>query len=231
MDDSVVRRLALIALFAVVTLLSFTVFAVYYAVSHQGMPQNYTDRVVQDAENAFNATPEDPSKAAEYARALMAAKKLDEAASVLAPFASANTTEGVAVVRIEEARLAWLRGDSDDAAERVEVAVQTVKDLRKKRRSDLDAKGITMPEEVPEQIEVALLWAEILKARGDSDGAIEALGWALEENATMSDVLTQRADLLAAAGRVDEARDDYQRALKMAPDYQPAIDGLESLDD
>jgi len=45
----------------------------------------------------------------------------------------------------------------------------------------------------------------------------------------MADVLTSRAGLRAGLGRVDEARADYELALTMAPDYAPALEGLESL--
>jgi tetratricopeptide (TPR) repeat protein len=71
--------------------------------------------------------------------------------------------------------------------------------------------------------------AETLRAQGDAEGALEALDALVREAPGFAPVHDARAVLLAEAGRLDDAREAYARALALDPRFARAHFGLASL--
>jgi tetratricopeptide (TPR) repeat protein len=73
------------------------------------------------------------------------------------------------------------------------------------------------------------IWAQILRSREDLDGALEKMEQALAVEYMAADIRIVYADMLAEAGREDDAIDQYQEALRFLPGDDRAISGLEAL--
>lgn len=219
------------ALLLIIAILAGGIYLVSFVVSHQGMPSTYSDAVMQDTRAAFESSPRDATAVADYARALTLDGQLSKASSVIQEFRSEEATSPAPVVTVEEARIEWKRGNADEALLRLETAVAECDELREFRREQYAARGIFIEPKMPEIVVAQLLRARILEEGGRFSEAAEALTVALTENPMMADVLTQRGDLFARLGSAPEARADYERALQMIPDYSPALQGLEALDD
>lgn len=229
-EDPAVKRLVIAVLAGFVLVLTAGAYLVYFAITHQGLPQTVTDRAVRDQELAYREDPADPVKGAAYARVLIETGRLDQAERVLARYRGTETTEAKAAVAVQEIRLLLARGDAEAALDAVKGAKSAVEALRTLRREQLRSRGISFEPGMPEQVELGLLWADAAEKSSKLEAAVEALTWVLEEDGTAADVLTRRGELLVRLGKKDQARADFEKALKMLPDYEPAKKGLESLD-
>lgn len=229
-EDPTVKRLVIAVLVGFVLVLTAGAYLVYFAVTHQGLPQTVAERAVRDQELAHREDPADPVKGAAYARVLIETGRLDQAERVLARYRSVETTEARAAVAVQQVRLLLARGDAEAALDAVKGARSAVEALRALRKEQLKSRGISFEPGMPEQIELGLLWADAAEKSGKLETAVEALSWVLEANGTAADVLTRRGELFVRLGKKDQARADFEKALKMLPDYEPAKKGLESLD-
>lgn len=229
--ESLDKALLQAALFLIVAILAAGIYLVYYAVSHQGLPSTHEEKVLQQARFAYQANPNDASAAADYARVLAAGGKLNEASDVLEQAASIETTMPVPVLTIEMARIEWLRKDGEKALVLLDTAAAECEALRTLRVEHMRDRGLLGEPDMPEVVVMSLLKADILEDLGRPADAIQALTMALQEDPTMADVLTRRGDLYAKTGDPQAARADYEKALSMIPDHEPALRGLESLND
>ncbi|MHB1136238.1 MAG: tetratricopeptide repeat protein [Coriobacteriia bacterium] len=218
------------ALFLIVAILAAGIYLVYYVVSHQGMPSSFQDKVLQETRFAYLGASEDSDAVASYARALISDGQLGEAGRIIDEFRSIEATSASPRVTMEEARIEWMRDNTDEALALMEIALADCEELREARAKSLRSRGISVDPEVPEIIDVALLKADFLESLDRTQEAVTALDHALEEKPTMADVLVRRGGLHATLGDEKKARADYERALQMIPDYAPAIEGLGLLD-
>jgi len=219
------------ALFLIVTILAAGAYLVYYTVSHQGLPSSFADKAAQDARIAYLASPQDSSVVADYVRALIADDKLGMAEDIVEEFRSLEATAPAPFVTVEEARIEWTRGNTENALALLEAAKQECEDLRARRIEGFRERGIEAEPQMPEIIRTALLHADVLESEGRFAEGVAVLDWALEEDPTMADVLVRRGGFYAAQGDAEKAKADYERALAMIPDFGPALEGLGALDD
>lgn len=221
-------RLVVAILVVLVLVLTVVAYLVYTGISADRMPRTLAETRLRDFEQKFLAAPGDATAVAQYARQLIEVERFSRARSVIATFRSSESTADAAVI-VEEARLANATGSPEKALTILDAAIKAAQVQRDAKQKDLERKGVYVRPEAPELIDAALLKAEILEARGDGEGTIEALSVALEEIPTMADVLVWRGDLEEKSGDVKSARADYQAALKMIPDYAPALAGLKRI--
>lgn len=226
--DSWSARLVVAILVVLVLVLTVVTYLVYTGISADRMPRTLAEMQLRDFEQQFLAAPGDAAAVAQYARQLIEVERFSRARSVIATFRSSESTADAAVI-VEEARLANATGSPEDALAILDAAIEAAEVQRDAKQKELERKGVYVRPEAPALIDAALLKAEILDARGDVEGAIDALTVALEEGPTMADVLTWRGDLKAKSGDVKSARADYQAALGMIPDYAPALAGLKKI--
>ena len=220
----------------VVLILVLTVFLVGAAgyilvagVLAPSAPRTAAERQLRSLEIAVEETPSDEQAHADYARALIASEQYATAARVI--------EYGIAVVGrapallVAEARLAYINDDGrallalDEAYAALDQARETLLEERAERGivdSGADAYSATYTE-------AALLEAAIhVKARS-WELAIEAYAKALAEDKTMADVLVLRGEAFVVIGATEDARADFEEALKYTPDYEPALEGLTGL--
>ncbi|MEM6784027.1 MAG: tetratricopeptide repeat protein [Bacteroidota bacterium] len=151
--------------------------------------------------------------AGEYARAGMTA----EADRMIAEAVASPTydTPGFyrANVALSEAYLFALAGEFDVATERIAIAEEVV-----------DTYGI-------EQARPILLFfqAEISAAQGDYAAAVEPFAAFVESRPPDVDLAARFGNVLAGAGRTDEARAQFEVALALVPAHAEALLGLAKL--
>lgn len=221
-------RLVVAILVVLVLVLTVVTYLVFTGISADRMPRTLAEMQLRDFEQQFLATPGDAVAVAQYARQLIEVERFSRARSVIATFRSSESTADAAVI-VEEARLANATGSPEDALTILDAAIKAAEAQRDANQKALERKGVYVRPKAPALIDAALLKAEILEARGDDKGAIDALSVALEEEHTMADVLVWRGDLEAKSGDVKSARADYETALGMIPDYAPARAGLKRI--
>ena len=81
----------------------------------------------------------------------------------------------------------------------------------------------------PRFSDARVLRGGVLAARGDHAGAIGELRRAVETDPAKPVLRLDLAKVLGEAGRGDEARAEYEGALRLKPDYAPALVGLGAL--
>ncbi|MGB4593726.1 MAG: tetratricopeptide repeat protein [Coriobacteriia bacterium] len=226
--DPWVAPLIVAILLVLILVLTAVVYLVYTGVSANRMPRTLAEMQLKDYEQQFLATPGDPEAVARYARQLIEAKRYSRARSVIATFRSSEPTADASVI-VEEARLANATGSPDEALAILDTAIDAAAAQRDTKQKELEAKGVYVRPDAPALVDAALLKSQILDAQGDTEGAIEVLTLALKEDATMADILVWRGDLEAKSGDTESARADYNAALKMIPDYAPALAGLKAI--
>ncbi|MDZ4655853.1 MAG: tetratricopeptide repeat protein [Coriobacteriia bacterium] len=227
--DPWVGRLVVVVLVALVLVLTAVAYVVYTSVVVGRAPRTITEKQIATLDAAFKATPNDPQVVADYMRELIIAERYSKARSVMNTYRAGETADA-AIVSIEEARLLQATGDSEEA---LDVADRAFDEAKAEKQAKIDAqakKGISAPFSSTAIVEATLMKAEILQSLDRIEDAVEAIEVALEELPTMADVLVWRGDLEASLGRTDDARADYEKALTMIPDYQPALDGLSALE-
>ncbi|MDO9556437.1 MAG: tetratricopeptide repeat protein [Coriobacteriia bacterium] len=227
--DPWVRRLLVAVLVTLVLVLTAVVYMVYTGVLTAQAPRTLAEKQTAMLDQAFKATPDDPVIVADYMRALIAVERYANARSVLKTYRSGETA-AAAVVTVEEARLLDATGDSEEALKVLDTAADEARAQKESIIQGQLKRGITAPVSAPVLVDALLLKVEILQRDERLEEALSALDEALEEQPTMADVFSWRGDINASLGRVDEARADYEKALGMIPDYQPALDGLSALE-
>lgn len=227
--DPWVSRLLVAVLVALVLVLTAVVYMVYTGVLTGQAPRTLTEKELVTLDRAFKATPDDPRVVAEYMRVLIGVERYAKARSVMNTFRSGETIAS-ARVTVEEARLLEATGDSAKALEVLDTAAEQARAERDAIIKGQLERGIVAQVPAPPLVDALLLEAEILERADRLEDMLKALDEALEEQPTMADVLTWRGDVLARLGREDDARADYEKALSMIPDFQPALDGLSALD-
>lgn len=226
--DPWVPRLLVAVLVTLVLVLTAVIYMVYTGVLTGQAPRTLAEKQIATLDRSFKANPGDSQVVADYMRALVSVERYSKARSVMNTFRSGETTSA-AIVSVEEARLLDATGDSEQALEVVDRAIDEAKAEKEATIAAQAAKGVIAPFYSDGLISALLLKAEILESNGEIEDAVAALDDALEEHPTMADVLVWRAGLRASLGDKDAARADYEQALTMIPDYQEALDGLSSL--
>ena len=131
-----------------------------------------------------------------------------------------------------EASILLSQGEWQAAIAKAREAVKLALKMRKARVEELSAKGIVSNPKAfySDEIVVAeIMIAETYMANGRNQESVDAYTRALAQSPLMADVLTARGDVYASMKRYDEARSDYDAALKYGPDYAPALEGLKNL--
>lgn len=151
----------------------------------------------------IEAAPGRPTAYVELARLLAEAGDLAAAGEVLE--AALGAAPGAAAVRYNLAVLRVMEGHLGEAIARFEETLELAPDHRAAREN----------------------LAAALARVGRFD---DSLGWLPEEPGDTAERWLQRAEILAAAGRWEEARRQARRALELAPGWSPAVGLMEQLD-
>lgn len=223
------RRLVIAIL--VVTVIAFT--AVLYAAASnlfsRTTPRTYVERQVDMLESVVEEKPESEEAWADYALALVAAGQYSKAEKVLDSADKALGGEVVDIVYVR-ARLAGADGDAEQALELVEKAIGIGVEFRKSELARLADKALLIDERTikgPILASAYYFQGSLYADKGQWDQAVIAFGNAITEEPSSADALVARGNAYIELGDPAAAHADFERALSMIPDYQPALDGIE----
>jgi tetratricopeptide (TPR) repeat protein len=217
-------------LVAVAAVLALLVWILVAGLMRPQAPRTAVERSIYSAEAAVKASPKDAKAWAAYSAALVAAERYGQAMDAVVKGEAAVGRQPA--LHLARAGVLEARGDLSGAIKEAEKALALAVAMRKLKVDEALAKGIVAAPAAffgEEIVDGFILIGEVQTKRGDLDAAIQAYTSALKESPRMADVLTARAALNSKLKRVDEARVDYQAALKYVPDYAPAKEGLKAL--
>lgn len=135
-----------------------------------------------------------------------------------------------AEVTVEEARLAWRRGDLKAALKLADKALAQGKKERDAKVKEYEKKGVRQEPPPGARLEALLILGEIYEQQKDWDRLVKAYSEALELDPTMSDVLLARGEAYAELGNTKAAKADFEQALTFIPDWEPARAALAELE-
>lgn len=225
-------RVLVVAIFVVLAaMLTLLLWAVAAGVFQRQAPRTFVERQIDMLESVVKEKPKSEEAWADYALALVAAKQYSRADDVLNR-AEKATGKNVIDLELVRARLAYARGDEAAALKLTEKAIKDGLEFRLKEMGRLASTGLTPDPTLikgPILASAYYFQAQLLADREEYDAAIEALNKALVEEPTSADALVMRGNLYIKSSNEASASADFAQALKFIPDYQPALDGLESL--
>jgi tetratricopeptide (TPR) repeat protein len=223
------QRIIVAILVVTVIALTAVVYAVASNLVNRTTPRTYVERQVDMLESVVQEKPESEEAWADYALALVAAGQYSKAEKVLDSADRALGGEVVDIVYVR-ARLAAADGDPAKALELVEKAIGVGVEFRKAELARLAEKAV-FPEENtikgPILASAYYFQGSLYADTGQWDQALIAFGNAIKEEPSSADALVARGNAYLEVGDEEAARADFERALSMIPDYQPALDGRE----
>ena len=229
-DDRLTRLLVGVVAALLIAVLAAMGIVVYYAVNPPSAPRTAVEDAVFSARERVEREPGDEDAWAEYVRVLLLTGELSRAEDALRD-AEAALGEEAGILSLGEARILAARGDESGALVVLEDHLVELFEQREAYIEEVDAQGIvttTSPFD-DDIVAAAVLQGDLLVEAGDMDGAAEAYTIALDINPTMADIFVARGDVHAGAGRLEEARADYESALVLIPDYPAAVAGIGEL--
>jgi len=223
------RRLVVAILVIAVLALTGALYAVAGNLFNRTTPRTYVERQVDMLESVVQEKPTSEEAWADYALALVAAGQYSKASTVLD---SADETLGGEVVDViyVRARLAAADGDPEAALELVEKAIKVGVDFRIAELARLAEKGVFLEGQSikgPILASAYYFQGSLHAEKGQWDQAVTAFGNAVKEEPSSADALVARGNAYIELGDLPAARADFDKALSMIPDYQPALEGLE----
>ncbi len=191
----------------VVILLSVIVFMLVSGSLFDDQPSSVAERDYQVLLDGLAKYPDDPTVLMTLAEAEFDLGKNDDAIE----HASRAWEFGSEMVGIPRryAQMMMLVGDFEAAREGVEQEIA------------LDTAG--------DNAEPLFLMAQIKRAEGDIEGALEVMEQALEISYMAADMRIIYAEILEEAGRTDDAIAEYEQALRYLPGDERATGALERL--
>lgn len=225
------RRLVIAILAITVIALTAVLYAAAGNVFNRTTPRTYVERQVDMLETVVKEKPESEEAWADYALALVAAGQYSKAEKVLDSADKALGGEVVDIVYVR-ARLAAADGDPEKALELVEKAIATGVEFRKSEMTRLAEKALLIDERTikgPILASAYYFQGSLYADKDQWDQAVIAYGDAVKEEPSSADALVARGNAYIELGDPEAARADFDRALSMIPDYQPALDGIERL--
>lgn len=220
------RTLVYIALALTIVVLASVVTVLWYTLQLGDAPRSAAEKETAAARNAVHENPGDPEL---WAALALSQGRAGEWREAQAAIEAGREIEAHPSLDLAEAEVVRMRGDTDEAISLLEETKRKAEQYYSSREEELAGRGVSV--EMPRKYvaEAAILLARIYHGQGDLSGALAEYDVALGIDSLMADVLVERADVRAESGDADGARDDYERALSMIPDYPEATEGLRRL--
>ena len=229
--DSFTRGLAWATVVGLILVLAMTAALVYLVMSQSGAPRTAEERLLYGLETAVESYPTRPGPWVRYAEALVQVNQLSKAERVLSD--AEEFLGEQPYFEVARARILFASGDSGDAIELLETAIEEIHVAREAEMKAYSAESVSMAATSLDDdlVDAYLLLAEIHGEENDLESQLEALDAALGFAPEMADMLVVRGDVRAQLSDVDGARSDYSAALKLIPGYEPALSGLAALEE
>lgn len=230
LTDPLVRGLVYASGALLIVWLIVVLFAFVIGPPAPEAPRTAAERALLVYEAQVLAGDADVTVWASYIRALIDAQQLSRAKDAI-DIALESATQRRSLILAERARLSLAMGEHRTAVDQADEAIrEATAEMEATQREQAERASTSATAEPPASYASALLIkAEALAVAGDAEAAIAAYSTFLERWPTAADVLVARGDLRRDSGDLAGAESDYRAALQFGPDYQPALDGLESI--
>lgn len=226
--DPVARALMMGIVIALVAVLATLGYGIYAVTQKAKAPRTLAERQLMLYESLVKGGQTDPKIWSGYAAVLVDTKQYALAEQVIDRGIKAAKNDSS--ILLQRARLHDARGQQDLALKDIQDTLAAVDAEEKVELKALQEKGVKMPLGVNDAtIGALVLRAGIYERLLKWSDAATAYTAALKEDPTMSDILVMRGAAYVELDQPDKARADFTSALKMAPDYAPALQGLERL--
>lgn len=150
-----------------------------------------------------------------------------------------SSTSSLLLVNNAELGLLLAQEQNEELIELADAYLVEDQQLREKELIDLAQKGVTVSEQYNQRRSSITIATLSMKARAavelkEYDVALEALTRALELDPLAADVATFRGNVYVLKGdseSLELAREDFNRALQFIPDSEPALQGLQAVEE
>lgn len=232
-SDPVARWLWIGIFTVVIIILSLLLYILIAGVLNPPAPRTQAERKLFMLEDVVQAKPESAQAWADYANAYTATNQLGKAQDTI-DRAVAQLGEGVPEIELATAKLMLARGESDDALEQLDKTIVVAVEYRDSELARMAAAGVTPPTTLIKSdviAESAMLAAQVHAEAARWQDVVSSLDTALAEQPTNSDALVMRGYAYIELGDTDAARADFDQALVFIPEYEPALEGLRTLEE
>lgn len=188
-------------------------------------PRTAVERNILMLQSVVQEKPTSSKAWGDYVKSLIEARQFARAESALDEARAVVGT--TTAVQVEQVRLLQARGRTRQALDLAEDVVVVARAEKKTKLDSAMAAGITGGFNFPDLVNILVMRGDLLVGEKRYDEAVKSYTEALEEDSTMADVRVSRAEAYLAAGDAEAARKDFETALEMLPDYEPALEGLE----
>jgi tetratricopeptide (TPR) repeat protein len=231
--DPVRRWLLLGIAVIVVAILALVVFALVSGLFARQAPRTATEARLVTLRSAAEGAPGSGAAQRDYIEALIISGQYGAARDQIDIMKEQLAATEVTYVYVAELGLLLERGDFDRALEVAEEAYKYEIAEQEAWVAEQTAAGRSVDRTLLSQENVIAI--QVYRARasgglGDVELGVEYLSEALELDPGAADLLVLRGQGYLELGDVDAARADFEQALVFIPDFQPALEGLNSLD-
>jgi tetratricopeptide (TPR) repeat protein len=227
--DPVARRIISIALGLIILWLAGVVSALLFGMMDPTAPRTSTERALKVYESVVESGEANPTVYAAYIRALTEAGQYTRAQQLIN--ASVDADESTrAQILVEQARLHNARNRHESAIETVDEALAQFEADWARIEAAAKERNVPVTEQRPiEHRQALILKAAAFDGLKQPDKALEIYSDYLEIWPADADVRTLRGDIYAEQGDNDQAEADYREALRYIPDYEAALEGLDTI--
>lgn len=224
-----VARLLMMAIAVVVTGILVSIGVLAWVATHTtDAPRTATERQLLVLGRLVDKGSKEPRIWGDYLAALIDSGQYAAAGQTVSRARKATGDDPV--VLVQEARLYRETGRQKEALSTIDLAITRARDKAEKAAEALRKKGVKpQPAKNEEVILASIIKAEIFEQMLRWPDAKKAYDIALDEDPLMADVLVARGGVFRALKDDAKAKADYDAALRVVPDYEPALKGIEGL--
>jgi tetratricopeptide (TPR) repeat protein len=229
--DPITRRLVVAIGLLIIAILSVTVYLVYDAFDTGDGPRTAVERDLEQAEADFREHPGSYDFAIRVAALQISAERYDEALETVE--AARELEDDRAATYLALGDIAIAREDLEGALDYFEQGLEIAETPPERVVHDALEKGVRLPDDYAQEAANPLAYgaAQIHVELGQLDEAAEKLELALKYHPQDAESLTMLGHVYAELDEAEQARAAYEEALRYIPDYAPAIQGLEEIDE
>lgn len=232
-DDQVAWWLKVVIMLVIVTALVAALYGLMTGVIRPSSPRTAAEAKLITLESVVKTTPESGKAWRDYIAALSATGQKDKAWNQVKLARAKVKGLDRSYPNLAELDLLWADKDYEQVLKKSAVAIKLENGYRNEYIKAREREGrrindLDIPVQVP--VDILLYQARASGALKDWDAAVKSLTAALKRDPNASDLLVLRAQAYEELEKWDKARADYKQALRFIPDMEPALQGLERVE-
>lgn len=226
MEDPTIRLLVVSTFLALIVLLSAVAALVWYSTRQAGAPRTQVEHDLAVAQMAVNEQPKDINNWIALASAQARSGQYSAAEQTVSRGRAVKDSSQLDIIYADVANR---EGNRQEAIRRYEVAKSKATAEWAAKRKALQATDTRLVGPNDGLITAAVGEGQVYIALGDYKNAKAQFDTALQQDQTMADVRSMRADAEVKLGDTAAARSDYKTALQYDPNQSAAKKGLAGL--